>query len=31
VVDTTFALENLPAAHEYMASDRQVGKIVIVT
>lgn len=31
VVDTTFALDDLPAAHEYMASDQQVGKIVIVT
>ena len=30
VVDSTFALDDLPAAHEYMASDRQVGKIVIV-
>ena len=30
VVDRTFPLDDLPAAHEYMASDAQLGKIVLV-
>lgn len=29
VLDKTFSLTELPSAHEYMASDRQVGKIVL--
>lgn len=30
VLDRTFPLEELPAAHDYMRSDRQVGKIVLL-
>jgi NADPH:quinone reductase-like Zn-dependent oxidoreductase len=30
VVDKTFALDDLPAAHEYMRSDAQIGKILLV-
>lgn len=29
VLDKTFPLDDLPAAHAYMQSDRQVGKIVL--
>lgn len=30
VVDRTFCLDELPAAHEYMRSDAQFGKILLV-
>lgn len=30
VVDRTFPIEDLPAAHEYMRSDSQLGKILLV-
>lgn len=30
VLDRTFPLQDLPAAHEYMAGDTQIGKIVLV-
>ncbi len=30
VLDRTFPLEQLPAAHDYMRSDAQLGKIVLV-
>ncbi len=30
VLDRSFPLSDLPAAHEYMRSDRQIGKIVLV-
>lgn len=30
VVDRTFALDDLPAAHEYMRGDTQLGKIILV-
>jgi len=31
VLDRTFPLEDLPAAHDYMRADDHVGKIVLVT
>ena len=31
VVDRTFPLDDLPAAHAYMRSDAQVGKVLLVT
>lgn len=31
VLDRTFPLEDLPAAHDYMSADQHVGKVVLVT
>ena len=30
VVDRTFSLDDLPAAHQHMQSDTQLGKILLV-
>ncbi|MEM7119594.1 MAG: NAD(P)H-quinone oxidoreductase [Chloroflexota bacterium] len=30
VIDTTFPLENAQAAHEYVAQDRNIGKVILV-
>ena len=31
VVDRTFPLDDLPAAHDYMRDDAQLGKILLVS